>query len=135
MPTYLACLRAHVPKWLACYVLTCKDALRAYVLTCQRALRAYVLTCQRASSAYVLTCQWTLRAHVLMCKCAILSNINSYIIHISYLYLDLKRGNKGETPVSLLEIFALSSVAFRSLGGLKRFGEKKPWENVQCTLV
>ena len=66
-------------------VLACQRALRAYVLTCQRALRAYVLTCQRALHAYVpyvLTCQNALCAYVLVCKCAILNNVNLYIIQI-----------------------------------------------------
>ena len=34
----------------------------------------------------------------------------------------------------MFEIAASSSVVFRSLGGLKLFGEKI-WENVQCILV
>ena len=94
------------------------------MLACQCALRVYMLTCQSALCAYVLTCQCALRAYVLMCKRAILNNVNSYIIQICYLYLGLKRGNIGETLVSLLEIFTSLSVLFRSLGGLKIFAEK-----------
>ena len=101
------------------------------MLTCQSALRAYMLTCQRALRAYALTCQCALCACVLMCKRAILSNVNSCIIQICYLYLGLKRGNIGETLLSLLEIFTSSSVAFRSLGGLKMFGEEIL---VKCTM-
>ena len=56
------------------------------------------------------------------------------MIQICYFYLGLKRGNIGETLVSLLEIFTSSTVAFRSLGGLKIFREKN-LRNVQCTLV
>ena len=56
------------------------------------------------------------------------------MIQICYFYLGLKRGNIGETLVSLLEIFTTSTVAFRSLGGLKIFREKN-LRNVQCTLV
>ena len=98
-------------------------ALRAKnVLTCQRALCAYLLTHQRILRVYVLTC--ALRAHVLMSKRAILSYVSSYIIQIFCLYLGLKRGDIGETIVSLLEIFTSSSVAFRSFGELKMFGEK-----------
>ena len=108
-------------------------ALRAKnVLTCQRALCAYLLTHQRILRVYVLTC--ALRAYVLMSKRAILSYVSSYIIQIFCLYLGLKRGDIGETIVSLLEIFTSSSVAFRSFGELKMFGEKAI-ENVQCTLV
>ena len=55
-------------------VLACQLALRAYVLTCQLALHAYV--------PYVLTCQNALCAYVLVCKCAILNNVNLYIIQI-----------------------------------------------------
>ena len=46
------------------------------------------------------------------------------MIQICYSYLGFKRGNIGEMLGSLLEIFTSSSVAFRSLGGLKIFGEK-----------
>ena len=89
------------------------------------ALRAKnVLTCQRALCAYLLTHQRILRAYVLMSKRAILSYVSSYIIQIFCLYLGLKRGDIGETIVSLLEIFTSSSVAFRSFGELKMFGEK-----------
>ena len=115
----LTCQRA-----LRAYVLTCIRALCAYLLTCQRALRAYVFTYQCVFCAYVLTCQCALHAYVLMSKRTILNNVNSYIIQICYLYLGLKRRNVGETLVSLLETFTSSSVAFRSLGVLKVFGEK-----------
>ena len=141
---------------LSGYLLTCQRALRAYVLTCQRVLRAYVvtclacsraymptclsclralvpcvLTCQRALRAcvpYVLTCQNALCAYVLVCKCAILNNVNLYIIQICSLYLCLKRGNICETLANywdlLVWIFTSTSVVFRGLGGLKMFGEK-----------
>ena len=94
------------------------------MLMCQRALRAYVLTCQRALHAYVLVCQCALHVYVFTCKRVILSNVNSHIIPICYVYLGLKRGSIGERLVSLLETVRLSSVPFRSLGGLKMFGEK-----------
>ena len=103
-------------------VLTCQRALCAYFLTHQRTLRVYVLMCQCAFRAYVLTC--ASRAYVLMSKRAILNYVNSYIIQICYLYSGLKRGDIGETIVSLLEIFTSSSVPFRSFGELKMFGEK-----------
>ena len=102
----------------------CQCALHVYVLTYKRALLAYVLTCQRALNAYELVCQCALHVYVLTCKRAIFSNVNSHIIQICYVYLGLKRGNMGERLVSLLETFRLSSVPFKSLGGLKMFGEK-----------
>ena len=120
----LNCVSCVLKTCSRAYVLTCQRAFCAQVLACQCALRVYVLTCQSALCTYVLTCQCALRAYVLMCKRAILNNVNSYIIQICYLYLGLKRGNIGETLVSLLESFASLSAAFRSLGGLKMFGEK-----------
>ena len=58
------------------------------------------------------------------CKRAIFNYFNSCVIQIIYLYLGLKRGNIGEALVSLIKMFTSSSVGFRSLGGLKIFGEK-----------
>ena len=81
-------------------------ALRAKnVLACQSVLRAYVLSCQRALHAYVLTCLRALRAYVLTCKSAILIDVNSFIIQISYLYLGLKRGNIGEMHVNYWNLY------------------------------
>ena len=101
----LTCLRANVPCVLTCShantscVLTHSRArtMRAHLLTCQCTLCDYVLKCQHPLSAYVLTYQRPLSAEVLTCKRVILSNVNSYIIQIFKLYLDLKRGNIGET--------------------------------------
>ena len=115
----LTCQRA-----LRSYVAKCQCALHAYMLTYKHALLAYVLTCQRALHACVLVCQCALHVYVLTCKRAIFSSVNSHIIQICYVYLGLKRGNIGQWLVSLLETFRLSSVPFRSLGGLKMFGEK-----------
>ena len=112
----LTCSRANVPCVLTSSlanvpcVLTCSRSntpcvlkhsrartMRAYLLTCQCALCDYVLKCQHPLSAYVLTYQRPSSAEVLTCKRAILSNVNSYIIQVLKLYLDLKRGNIGET--------------------------------------
>ena len=58
------------------------------------------------------------------CKRAIFNYVNSCVIQIIYLYLGLKRENIGEALVGLIKIVMSSSVGFRSLGGLKIFGEK-----------
>ena len=100
------------------------------MFSCQSALRAYVLcviTWSRANVPCVLTYSRASVPCVRRCSCfkrAILNNVNSYITQICYLYLGLKRGNIGETLVSLLEIFTSSTGAFRSLGGWTIFGEK-----------
>ena len=120
MPCVLkTCSRANVPC-----ALTCSRTNVLCVLTWSCANVLWVLTWSRANVLWVLTCQCALRVYVLICKRIILSNVNSYIIQICYLHLGLKRGNVGETFVSLLGIFTSSSVVFRSLGGLKMFGEK-----------
>ena len=103
-------------------VLACQRALHAYVLTYSGANAPCAITCSRANVPCVLTCQCVLRA-----TCSYVNvptSYNSYIIQICYSYSGLKRGNIGETLVSLLEIFTSSSIAFRSFGGLKMFEEK-----------
>ena len=99
-------LKSSLLNCVPCMLRTCS------LTTCLACLCARMPTALRA---YALTCQCALCACVLMCKRAVLSNVNSCIIQICYLYLGLKRGNIGETLLSLLEIFTSSSVAFRSL--------------------
>ena len=114
-------------------VLACQRALHAYVLTRSRANVPCVLTYSRANVPCVFTCSRANVPCVLTCQCVLRvtcsyvnvpASYNSYIIQICYLYSGLKRGNIGETLVSLLEIFTSSSIASGIFGGLKMFEEK-----------
>ena len=114
----LTCSRANVPC-----VFTCSRANVFWMFTCQRVLRAHVpcvLTCQCVLRAYVLTCQRVLRAYMLTCESAILKNVNSYVIQICQLYLNLKRGNTGETVVNYWDLLGCQKLLHRCIQEFRR---------------
>ena len=77
LPTWLACLRAHVPTCLTYnYVFKCLGCLRANIST---ALRTHVPICLECLRAYLPACLTCLHPHVPTCLACLCTHMSAWL--------------------------------------------------------